>query len=133
MVALVVVLVLVVYGIVNDIYILSIVTILFAGTYILIENNATPVTQVEMYEGGMRIEGHVYEFKDYESFSILSLEGIPSVVRFVPNKKLAPVFDIPLTPDVNPQELRNWLALQLPEDTTATLRTSDAIIRMTGL
>ncbi len=133
MVALIIVFVLVAYGILNEIYILSIVTILFAGTYILIENNSTAVTRVEMQEGSMRIGEQTYEFKDMVSFAIISIEDIPSMVRFVPKKKLATQFEVPLTPDVNPQELKNWLLTQLPEDENARFTTTDAIIRMTRL
>lgn len=44
----IVVLSLVTYGIIEGIYIMSVVSFLFAGVYILMENNASPVTRAEI-------------------------------------------------------------------------------------
>lgn len=48
--AIVVVLVMVIYGIVEKIYIMSVVSFLFAGVYLLMENNSAPITRVELLE-----------------------------------------------------------------------------------
>lgn len=49
-------------------------------------------------------------------------------MRLFPRKKLSPVIDIPLTQDVNPGELKDFLAGYIEEDKNATLSNSDAII-----
>lgn len=54
-IAIIVVLTLVVYGIVEKIYIMSVVSFLFAGVYLLMENNSLPVTQVDFLERGIQV------------------------------------------------------------------------------
>jgi MFS superfamily sulfate permease-like transporter len=53
--AIIVVLSLVVYGIVEGIYIMSVVSFLFAGVYILMENNSNPITRVDIDEAGIHV------------------------------------------------------------------------------
>lgn len=48
--AIIVVLILVVYGIVEQLYLMSVVSFLFAGVYLLMENNSTPTTQAEVLD-----------------------------------------------------------------------------------
>jgi hypothetical protein len=49
-IAIVVVLMLVVYGIVQQLYLMSVVAFLFTGVYLLMENNSAPTTEVNITE-----------------------------------------------------------------------------------
>lgn len=53
--AIVVVLTLVTYGITQGLYLMSIVSFLFAGVYILMENNSSPSTQVEIDQNSVKV------------------------------------------------------------------------------
>lgn len=48
--AIVVVLMLVVYGILQQLYLMSVVAFLFTGVYLLMENNSAPITEVNITE-----------------------------------------------------------------------------------
>lgn len=126
--AIVVVLTLVGYGIYEGLYIMSIVAFLFAWVYILMENNSAPVMDVEIDEQSIRVGGSVYGLQDMEKFALISIAGTPSFLRFFPRKKLSPIIDIPLSHDVNPIELKNFLSGYIEEDRDATFSNSDALI-----
>jgi type IV secretory pathway VirB3-like protein len=127
-IGIIVVLSLVLYGIVEGLYLLSIVAFLFAGVYILMENNSHPVVHVSIDESGVQVGGSFYEMKGIETFSIIRSGNIPLYLRIRPRKKLSPVVDIPLTQDVNPNTLREWLSGYVTEDKDATLSNSDVLI-----
>ena len=61
-VAIIVVLMLVVYGIVEQLYLMSVVSFLFAGVYLLMENNTTPTTEVHILENGIQVGASYYEY-----------------------------------------------------------------------
>ena len=127
-VAIIVVLSLVAYGITQWLYLLSIVAFLFAGVYILMENNSNPVTHVEINEEGIKVGNSFYDMKSLSTFSIIRSGDIPLYLRLIPRKKLSPMIDIPLTQDVNPVALKEWLSNYVEEDKDATLSNSDVII-----
>lgn len=127
-VALIVVLSLVLYGIIEGIYLLSIVAFLFAGVYILMENNVSPVTHVEVNEIGIKVGGSFYEYSTLARFAVIYNEDIPVILRLTPLKKLATIIDIPLTQDVNAVELKNYLASFLEEQKDVSLSNSDVLI-----
>lgn len=54
-IAIIIVLMLVVYGIVEQLYLMSVVAFLFAGVYLLMENNATPITSVDVSDRGIQV------------------------------------------------------------------------------
>lgn len=83
---------------------------------------------VEVDEKWIRVSWSVYELRDMEKFAVISIAGTPAFVRLFPRKKLSPVIDIPLTQDVNPGELKDFLAGYIEEDKNAILSNSDAII-----
>lgn len=70
----------------------------------------------------------MYEFKDFSSFALISVDSVPKILRFQSKKRFSPIIDIPITSDVNPVELRNWLKEILPEDENARFTTTDALI-----
>jgi NhaP-type Na+/H+ or K+/H+ antiporter len=80
-IALVVVLFLVIYGIVEGLYMMSIVAFLFAGVYIMKENNSTPLTDVEVNENGIQVQQTFYPYAQIASFAILYDHDIPKILR----------------------------------------------------
>ena len=92
------------------------------------ENNAAPMTHVEVDEHSVRVGGSVYELRDIEKFAIISVANIPSFLRITPRKRLSPVIDIPLSHDISSVELRDFLLANIEEDKNATLSNSDALI-----
>jgi len=132
-IAMIVVLSLVTYGIIEGIYIMSIVSFLFAGVYILMENNSSPVTKVDIDEGGIRVGANYYDFSSLSSFSIVYVEDRALYLRITPRKKLSTVIDIPLNTDVNAIELRSYLSGQLEEEKNAQFSNSDALIHVMRL
>jgi len=128
MIAMVVVLSLVWYGITQWLYLMSIVAFLFAGVYILIENNSQPTTSVVVDDGWIMVWPTRYDYPSIESFSLISIGGVPTYLRLKLKKKVWPILDIRLMQDVNPTQLKEFLLGYIEEDTSATLSNSDAII-----
>jgi hypothetical protein len=54
-------------------------------------------------------------------------------LRITPRKKLSTIIDITLTQDVNPVELKNWLAERLEEEKDVKFSNSDALIHVMRL
>ncbi len=129
MVALIVVLTLVIYGITQQLYMMSIVVFLFAGVYMLRENNIDPVMEVTVTEQGIQVHNSFYEYSKIANFAIL-YDGVTAVLLRLNMKKwIAAIIDIPLTQDVNPTELKNTLLTYIEENTNAELSSSDKIIQ----
>lgn len=81
----------------------------------------------------IKIDETVYEFKDFLYFGMIAKNANQKFVRFVPRGKLSLLLDIPLGADVNPIELREWLATQLEENTDMKMTQADKIINLTKL
>ena len=128
MVAIIVVLSLVWYGIMSSLYLMSIVSFLFAWVYILIENNALPTTNVLVDEWWITVGPTRFDYPSIESFSLIAVGWIPTYLRIKLRKKIGAPIDIPLTQDVNPVALKNFIVSYIEEDATAVLSNSDAII-----
>ncbi len=79
--ALVVVIFFVVYGVVTGAYLMSVAAFLFAGVYIMIENNSTPLSDVHVTEQGVQVESTFYPYADMLHFSLVYEEGIPRLLR----------------------------------------------------
>ncbi len=126
--ALIVVLFLVVYGIVEEIYPLSVVAFLFAGVYILIENNATPITHVEVTERYIQAGNTRFEINTLEKFALLKNGDDFVMLRLFVKKSLSPVIDIPLTEEVDAYALKDFLEIYVPFDAEADWKQSDRLI-----
>lgn len=92
------------------------------------ENNANPVTHVDVDNTGIRVGTTFYEYSSLVSYAIVYVRDTPIYLRITPRKKLSTVIDIPLTPDVDAVELRNYLSGQLEEEKNAQLSNSDVLI-----
>lgn len=123
----------VIYGIINGIYLLSIVALLFPGVYILMENNNSPLASVKIDEAGVHVDESHYFFSDMESFALIRIDNIPSILRIKQTKTLAPLIDIPLSPEIDTGVLQDFLLQHVAEDKNAKFTNADAFIHMTGL
>ncbi len=132
-IALIVVLFLIIYGIIEGLYLMSIASFLFAGVYILMENNANPLTQVEIHEHAIRVNESTFSYDNIQKFSILSHEGTPILLRLYLKKAFSPLIDIPFTTDVPVYELKEFLLQYLEYDDTATFTKSDHLINIMKL
>ncbi len=119
---------LVVYGIVEWLYLMSIVSFLFAGVYLLMENNSTPVLQVDVTDRGIQVGGSFYDYSQYTRFALVSMADVPAFVRLYPVRKLSPLIDIPLSSEVSSTELRSYLGSKIEEEHNNTISNSDALI-----
>ena len=128
LVAIVVVLMLVVYGIVEGLYLMSVVSFLFAGVYLLMENNSTPQLQVDVTERGIQVGGSFYDYTQFSRFAMVSRDNTPAFIRLYPVRKLSPIIDIPLSTEISPVDLRAYLASVMEEEHNNTISNADALI-----
>ncbi len=119
---------LVVYGVVKGIYIMSVVVFLFAGVYLLMENNSTPTMQVDVTDRGIQVGGSFYVYSAFSRFAMVTISNVPTFIRLYPIKKLSPLIDIPLSAEVDPVELRSYLASVMEEEHNNTISNADALI-----
>jgi hypothetical protein len=119
---------LVVYGIVEQLYLMSVVSFLFAWVYLLMENNSAPVTEVQVLDNGIQVGWSFYEYGAYSRFAMVAISNVPSFIRLYPIRKLAPLIDIPLSSDVNSSELHNYLANMMEEEYNNTISNADVLI-----
>ncbi len=128
MIAMIVVLSLVWYGIATQLYLMSIAAVLFAWVYILIENNSLPATWVIIDEWWITVGPSRYDYSSIEKFALISIGWIPTYLRIRLRKKIGSVIDIQLVEGINPIEVKTFLADYIKEDTSEILSSSDAII-----
>lgn len=67
----IIMLTLLVYGIITQLYLLSIVVVLFAGIYIYIENNSSENSTVIIDDKKIRIDSSEYFWENFSSFAIM--------------------------------------------------------------
>lgn len=130
--AIILVLVLVIYGIISSMYLLSVVSVLFAWVFLLIENNSLPTTTFSIDDTMLRIDNESYGWEMFSSFAIITLWE-KKILKIFTNKKLSPPFDIPLSPEVNPLELRNFLSQFLIENPNANIGKWDGLADLTKI
>ena len=76
-----VVLFLIIYGIYEELYMMSIVAFLFAGVYILKENNSAPLTDVQVTDTGIQIQTSFYDYSQFTSFAVLYDGSVATMLR----------------------------------------------------
>ena len=114
-------------------YLMSIVTFLFAWVYVLIENNASPTVNVMVNDRVIQIGSTVYELDRLSKFTILSRDGVPAIFRIWIKKSITPTIDIPLTTDIDAYALKDFLSGYVEYDSNAEFTKSDRIIEVMGL
>lgn len=106
---------------------------LFTGVLLLVENNSEPVVQVSLDASYVQINNAKYALRDFESFAVIEMEGVPLYLRFFPKKRLSPLLEIPLTELVDIAELRSFLSERLPENEDSHFSHTDTLIRRTNI
>lgn len=119
---------LVIYGIIEGMYLMSIVAFLFAGVYILMENNAIPVTSVDINDRMIKVNDTIYEMDKIDRFALLSQEGNYVMLRLFIKKWINPIIDIPLTWEIDGGELKDFLSWVLAYDAEADWTRTDKLI-----
>ena len=92
------------------------------------ENNSIPVTSVEINERIVRVNNTIYEMDKIDRFGLLSSEWSYVMLRLFIKKWLAPIVDIPLTPEVDSAWLKEFLSSILQFDAAADWTRTDKII-----
>ena len=92
------------------------------------ENNSTPVLQVDVTERGIQVGGSFYEYGQFSRFAMVSRDSIPAFIRLYPVRKLSPIIDIPLSPEISSTDLRAYLASVMEEEHNNTISNADALI-----
>ncbi len=133
MIAIIVVLFLVGYGIFEGMYLMSIVAFLFAGVYVLMENNTTPMVTVMVNDRIIQLGSAIYDLDKITRFTILSRDGVPSIFRIWIKKSITPMIDIPLNNQVDAYALKDFLSQYVEYDSEAEFTKSDRVIEMMGL
>ena len=124
---------LVIYGIIAQVYLMSIVAVLFSGTYILIENNSSDVTEVKIDEKKLQVNETIYYWENFESFSIIEANGAPLFLRLYPKKKIGTTIDVPFTEKVHIEEVRSLLLSVLEENENTQIGKMDTLIYLSKL
>lgn len=133
LIAIIIVLTLVVYGISQKLWIMPIVALLFAWVYMLHENNAPDTIITEVTETGISSRGNFYDFAKIESFAILYVNDIPYILRLRTLGSIPPLLDIYLTEWIDIVALRDILLTRVREDTTAKITFADNLIHLLKL
>jgi hypothetical protein len=93
------------------------------------ENNSTPLTDVQVTENGIQVQDTFYDYSKISSFAVIFDGNIARMLRLALKKGIAPMIDIPLTQDVNPAELKNFLLSYMTENPNAEFTKSDRMIQ----
>lgn len=123
---------LVVWGFFEGIYALSVVAVIFAGVFLLVENNAPDSVVVTVDENGVGVGSEFYDYGKIENFGILFDDGKAVLLRLKVNKKGVKTADIDLPDGANPAELRAFLSGYCEESKESELSTSERLLRMLG-
>ena len=121
---------LIIWGISIGLYIMSVVVFIFAGVYILVENNSPETVHVEVNENGIEIEETFYDYGKIESFGYVYQNSTPLFLRLHLKSKTLRMVDVPLTQDVNPAEMRAYLGGFLPESEQSELSFTERMIQL---
>ena len=98
-------------------YVMSIVIVLFVGVYMLYENNSPDVVSVTIDQTGIRMDQFLYEYAKVASFRIMYVQQTPFLLRIHLREAVAmsSKLDIKLTNTIDSNELRQFLLGYLPE------------------
>lgn len=125
---------LIAWGIFMGIYILAVVVFIFAGVYILIENNSPEQVKVEVDENGILVSESFYDYAKIESFGIIYNGATPYLLRLKLRTRGFRILDLHMRPDiVNTADLRAFLGNYLHEDEKSELTTTEKLLQYFGV
>jgi hypothetical protein len=94
------------------------------------ENNSLEHIQIIVDENGVNIAGNFYDYAKIEEFSIIYDNKIAILLRLRTKKHSINYIDIDLSKDVNPAELRAYLAKYIAEsENGGELTSNERLIR----
>lgn len=97
------------WGFFTEIYALSVAVVIFAGVYLLIENNSPDTVEAFVNQDGVGVDSSFYDFGQIESFSLVFDGKVPKFLNIMLRKKALRFVQIPLNSEVNSSELRAFL------------------------
>ena len=121
-----------IWGVFTQIYALTVVVILLAGVYIMLENNAADSVEAIINENGIGIGEGFYDYGQIEDFAFLFEGKTAQSIRIRLRKNSLRTIDIPLL-DMPVDELRAYLLGYLPEGAGVELSFIDRMIEKAGL
>ena len=121
---------LIVWGILIGLVVMSVVVLIFAGVYLLVENNSPDTVHVEVNENGIGLEETFYDYGKIDSFAYVYEGAKPLFLRLHLKSKMLRMVDVPLNADVNPAEMRAYLATFLPESEQSELSFTERLVHV---
>lgn len=70
-----------VWGFLTQIYALSVVIVILAGVYLLIENNAPDSADAIVNENGIGVSGMFYDYGQIENFGLIFDDQVPKFLQ----------------------------------------------------
>jgi len=122
-----------VWGFLTQIYALSVVIVILAGVYLLIENNAPDNADAVVNENGVGVGGMFYDYGQIENFGLIFDDQVPKFLQISLKAKGLRLIQIPFSQDINPSEIRAFLLNYLPETDKKNLTFSDRLADRLGL
>lgn len=123
---------LVIWGFVEGIYALSVVAVVFAGVFLLVENNAPDSANVVVNENGVGVGSEFYDYGTIRTFSFLFEGKEPIYLRLTLSKKGIKTIDIDIPEGSEISNLRAFLADYAEEAKDSELTFSEKMIRVLG-
>lgn len=118
------------YGIFSDSWMLAIVSVLAGGMYVLVHDHRPPLSSIELYDNGLRLNGTFVRWDELEGFWFIRTPEF-SEVRFVPKVRRGRIAIQTGTQDIT--QLRMVLAQRLPELTHKKESLLDVLLRICKL
>jgi hypothetical protein len=126
------ILMLVLYDLWTGGWIMSLTFLLLAGVYYFFELKPSPMFFVVVNDEGITFGKKPYLYQDLESFWMLQVEGLRSLVLKL-RKGVPREVSIPIPLEMDLPKLRSYLLLHLTEETGKKEAFTDQVIRHFGL
>lgn len=123
---------LVVWGFFEGIYALSVVAVIFAGVFLLIENNAPDSVMVKVNENGVGVGSEFYDYGMIQDFALIFDGGLPVYLRLRLSRKGIKTVDVDIPEGSEVSNLRAFLAGYAEESKDAELSFSEKMLRVMG-
>lgn len=126
-----------IWGVFSGIYALTVVVIIMAGVYILLENNAPETARAVINQNGVGVGDAFYDYGQISSFSLVFDQETPKFLRIALKKNNLRTIDIPveglLETGVEIVEVRAMLLGYVIEGEGTELNSIDRLIEKLGL
>ena len=104
------------WGIFNGLWVMSVALLLFAGVYVLVENNSSDTVEVALSEHGFFIDNDFFDFSQFGSFCIIYYRGVPYSLRLLFKNATIRRLELYGLNSIDVHELRRYLLQVLPEE-----------------